>query len=69
MTVGYIESQTDVARRRRLLERLGEGFSIDQALYEAMGVDTDGLDAAVQRAIRSEFPEWKTSALGVSPPP
>jgi hypothetical protein len=34
-----------------------------------MGVDTDGLDAAVQRSIRSEFPEWKTSALEVSPRP
>jgi hypothetical protein len=68
VTVGYIESRTDVPARRRLLARIGEGFSIDQALYEAMGVDTDGLDAAVQRAIRSEFPEWKTSALGVIPP-
>ena len=63
VTVGYIESRTDVAARRRLLERVGEGFSIDQALYEVMGVDTDGLDAAVQREIRGEFPDWKTSAL------
>ncbi|MBK7950302.1 MAG: hypothetical protein IPK00_16515 [Deltaproteobacteria bacterium] len=58
VTVGYIESQTEVAARRRLLERLGEGLSIDQALHEAMGMDTDGLDRAVQQAIRSEFPEW-----------
>lgn len=63
VTVGYIESNTDVAARRRLLERLGAGLSIDQALHEAMGVDTDGLDRAVQQAIRSEFPEWtRTSA-------
>ncbi len=61
VTAGYIESKTTVVARRRLLERLGQGLSIDQALHEAMGVDTDGLDAAVQRAIRSEFPEWTTS--------
>ena len=64
MTVGYIESKTDVAARRRLLQRLGEGLSIDQALHEAMGVDTDGLDAAVQREIRSEFPEWARTGPG-----
>lgn len=66
VTVAYIESKTDVAARRRLLERLGDGFSIDQALYEAMGVDTDGLDAAVKREIQSEFPDWKTSAAGIN---
>ncbi len=65
VTVAWIESKTDVAARRRLLQRLGEGFSIDQALYEVMGVDTDGLDAAVQREIQSEFPDWKTSAAGI----
>lgn len=66
VTTAYIESKTDVAARRRLLERLGDGFSIDQALYEAMGVDTDGLDAAVKREIQSEFPDWKTSPAGLS---
>ncbi|MFO0691688.1 MAG: tetratricopeptide repeat protein [Myxococcota bacterium] len=67
VTVGYIESRTDVAARRRLLERLGEGLSIDQALYEAMGVDTDGLDRAVQESIRSEFPEWTRTRAGAAP--
>ncbi len=66
VTVAYIESKTDVAARRRLLERLGQGFSIDQALYEAMGLDTDGLDVAVRREIQSEFPDWKTSAAGIN---
>jgi hypothetical protein len=65
VTVAWIESKTDVAARRRLLERLGDGFSIDQALYEVMGLDTEGLDAAVQREIQSEFPDWKTSAAGI----
>ncbi|MEZ4332929.1 MAG: peptidase MA family metallohydrolase [Myxococcota bacterium] len=68
VTVGYLESKTDVAARRRLLERLGQGVSIDQALYEALGIDTDGLDAAVQRAIRSEFPQWTRGAADLTPP-
>lgn len=67
VTVGYLESKTDVAARRRLLERLGQGVSVDQALYEALGVDTDGLDAAVQREIRSEFPQWSRGAADLNP--
>ena len=66
VTAAYIESKTGVAARRRLLERLGDGFSIDQALYEAMGLDTNGLDAAVKREIQSEFPDWKSSPAGLS---
>jgi len=62
VTVGYIQSQTDVDDRRRLLERIGEGFSVDQALHEVMGVDTDGLDARVQAELRREFPEWALPA-------
>lgn len=58
VTVGYLNAHTSVAERRRLLERLGSGFSIDQALHEAMGVDTAGLDAAVRAEIRREFPDW-----------
>ncbi len=58
VTAGYISSHTDVEGRRRLLQRLGEGFSIDQALHEVMGLDSDGLDSAVRSEIRAEFPEW-----------
>ena len=64
MTVNYIASQTDVAGRRQLLERIGEGFSVDQALHEVLGLDTDRLDAAVQAEIRREFPEWSLPAAG-----
>jgi hypothetical protein len=58
VTAGYLSSHTDVEGRRRLLQRLGEGFSIDQALHEVMGLDSDSLDRAVRSEIRSEFPEW-----------
>ena len=61
VTVGYIEAHTDVATRRRLLERLGEGYSIDQALHEAMGLDTASLDAAVRAELQREFPSWNAS--------
>ena len=63
VTAGYIESHTDVAGRHRLLQRIGEGFSIDQALHEVMGLDSDGLDSAVRNEIRAEFPEWSLSAV------
>ena len=53
---GWIEERTDAAQRARLLRRLGEGWSIDQALHEAVGVDTDQLDAAIQRRLLDEFP-------------
>jgi hypothetical protein len=62
VTAGFIESKTTVEERRRLLEGLGEGLSIDQALHEAMGMDSDGLDEAVREAIRAEFPEWSVPA-------
>ncbi|MGB0617829.1 MAG: peptidase MA family metallohydrolase [Myxococcota bacterium] len=62
VTVGYIHDQTNVEQRRRLLERIGSGFSVDQALHEVMGVDTEGLDAAVRAHLQREFPEWATPA-------
>ncbi len=52
----WIEAHTSRAQRVRLLARLGEGGSTDEALTEAVGLDTDGVDRAVQRLIRSEFP-------------
>ncbi|MCZ6785091.1 MAG: DUF4124 domain-containing protein [Proteobacteria bacterium] len=53
---GWIEARTGPEARARLLRRLGEGYSVDQALFEAVGVDSNGLDAAVQADILSEFP-------------
>lgn len=68
VTVGYIHSKTTVAERRQLLERVGAGFSIDQALHEIMGVDTKGLDAAVRAEIQREFPEWTLPAADAAGP-
>ena len=68
VTVGFIHSRTQVEERRRLLQLIGEGFSVDQALYEVMGIDTDGLDLAVQTEIRREFPEWTLPAARISSP-
>ncbi|MEZ4216388.1 MAG: DUF4124 domain-containing protein [Myxococcota bacterium] len=56
VTAEWIEAHTEAPQRARLLQRLGEGWSIDQALHEALGVDTDGLDASVRRRITDEFP-------------
>jgi hypothetical protein len=62
VTVGVIESRTSVAERRRLLQLIGEGLSVDQALHAILGLDTDGLDRVVQEEIRAEFPEWRVPA-------
>jgi hypothetical protein len=56
VTAEYIEEHTDRAMRARLLRRIGEGWSADQALHEALGKDTDALDQAVREAINNEFP-------------
>ena len=56
MTAAWVEAQTDRNSRARLLGRLGEGWSDDEALMEAVGTDTAGIDAALRAQIRSEFP-------------
>ena len=68
VAVGYIHQQTDVDDRRRLLERMGQGFSVDQALHEIMGVDTRALDARVRAEIRQEFPDWTVPAARLDLP-
>ncbi|HEB91536.1 MAG TPA: hypothetical protein ENI85_18320 [Deltaproteobacteria bacterium] len=68
VTVGFIHSRTSVEERRRMLESIGRGISIDQALYEILGFDTEGLDRAVQAELRREFPEWAELGGGVSSP-
>jgi tetratricopeptide (TPR) repeat protein len=59
----WIERRTTREERGRLLARLGEGFSIDQALHEVLGLDTDGVDRSIREEIRSEFPDL----VGVGP--
>ena len=67
VAVDHLHGLTDVAGRRRLLERLGQGLSIDQALHEVIGMDTEGLDRAVQQELRREFPEWTLPASQADP--
>jgi hypothetical protein len=67
-TVAWIHERTDVAQRRRMLEAMGEGLSIDQALHEVLGLDTEGLESAVQADIRDEFPDWSLPSARVSRP-
>lgn len=56
MAASWIEARTDRDARSRLLRRLGQGFSADQALTEAVGLDTAALDVALRAEIQSEFP-------------
>lgn len=62
----WIERRTTTADRARLLRRLGQGWSIDQALHEAAGVDTDGLDRAIRRHLLDEFPDLDTALGGAA---
>jgi hypothetical protein len=52
----WVEAHSDRLGRARLLARLGEGWEDDEALKEAVGMDTDGIDAALRAEILSEFP-------------
>lgn len=60
VATAYIEEHTSKEERARMLSRIGEGYSVDQALHEAMGMDTDDLDQAVQREILEEFPAFES---------
>ena len=51
----WIEAQTTPAGRARILARLGEGASDDEALREVLGLSTDAVDMAVREWIRGEF--------------
>jgi len=53
----WIEARTDRSQRARLLARLGEGVRDDDALRETLGLDTDGIDAALRERVLREFPE------------
>jgi len=53
---GWIQERTSRAARSRLLRLLGQGAGDDEALEAVLGLDTEGVDAAVRRRIRDEFP-------------
>ncbi|MCG8590386.1 MAG: hypothetical protein MJE66_13945, partial [Proteobacteria bacterium] len=61
VAVEWIHGRTDRAGRARLLALLGEGKSDDEALQAVLGLDTDGVDAAVRRHLSSEFPSLPES--------
>ena len=53
----WIEANTAAGQRAQLLSGLGEGRDMDAVLQEVLGADTEAVDLAVQRWVRSEFPE------------
>ncbi len=52
----WIEARTTRSARRALLDSLGRGQDPDDALRELLGLDTAGIDAAVQREVEAHFP-------------
>lgn len=52
----WIEDQRGAQGIRALLDALGAGRTIDAALTAVLGIDTAGLEAALQRSITAEFP-------------
>ncbi|MCP3986629.1 MAG: hypothetical protein GY723_19775 [bacterium] len=48
----WIERHSTPAARAQLLRRIGEGWQADDALREAVGVDTAGLEASLQAELR-----------------
>ena len=63
--VSWIEARTEPEQRAVMLARLGEGVRDDEALKEALGLDTAAIDAALRAWIRSEFPP---AAARMAPP-
>jgi hypothetical protein len=51
----WLEARTTPEGRARLLERLGEGAGADEVLREAVGLDTQGIDAALRAELRGAF--------------
>jgi hypothetical protein len=51
----WLDARTTPEIRARLLARLGEGASDDEALREAVGLDTEGIDAALRAELRGAF--------------
>jgi hypothetical protein len=63
----WIEARTDRDERALLLARLGAGVADDEALLEVLGVDTEGLDAALRQQILDEFPAADRAAANLPP--
>jgi tetratricopeptide (TPR) repeat protein len=52
---GWIETHAGAAGIGALLDAVASGQDVDAALRRVVGVDTAGLDAALQRGLRAEF--------------
>ena len=62
----WLEARTTPQERAALLARLGTGMPDDEAMRQAVGRDTNGIDAAVRSAILAEFPSSAGAASAVS---
>jgi len=62
----WIEARTTPQERAALLARLGTGMPDDEAMRQAVGRDTNGIDAAVRSAILAEFPSSAGASSTVS---
>jgi len=58
----WIHRHSDASSRATLLRRLGEGWSDDEALQEALGMDTAAFDAELRRDLRGSFPSGSTGS-------
>ena len=53
--VDWIEARTDRMQRARMLRQLRRGDSTDEVLWQAVGLNTAGLESALRVEIQSEF--------------
>ena len=53
--VDWIEARTDRVQRAQMLRQLRRGDSTDEVLWQAVGVNTAGLESALRVEIESEF--------------
>jgi hypothetical protein len=60
----WLLRHADASARARLLERLGEGLGIDEALLSVLRLKSDAVDRAVQAEIRAQFAEPALPAAG-----
>jgi tetratricopeptide (TPR) repeat protein len=61
----WLAGHTTPEQRGRILARLGEGASDDEAFNEVLGMSTRQIDAAVRGWIREEFPAAEPLAGGL----
>ncbi len=60
----WIERNTSSDVRGYILDTLGDGLTVDDALKSIMELDTAGVEAAIQREILDEFPRTRSASAG-----